>query len=161
MDRLRGLRAFLIITGVVALGLRLLHTAVPVAFPETRQGPIQVDRLEDVRRLAGFTPLVPGYRPASLGTGPTSVQVWLTPSPTFVVEWQKGDQFLSVRQRRGGPKPVHPPLAAAMAGVPGSTWWMEGARSHVILVRGEFWIEIETSLPEGELRRFADTLAPA
>jgi hypothetical protein len=161
MDRVRGLRAFLLITGVVALGLRLLHTAVPVAFPETRQGPIHVERLEEVRRLTGFTPLVPGYRPAALGTGPTSVQVWLSPSPTFVVVWQQGDQYLSVTQRRAGPKPAHPPLAAALAGVPGSTWWTEGSRSHVILARGEFWIAIETSLPDGELRRFADTLAPA
>ncbi|MBK9238836.1 MAG: hypothetical protein IPL75_00950 [Acidobacteria bacterium] len=161
MDRLKGLRTFLLITGVVALGLRLLHTALPVAFPETRQGPIRVERLEDVRRLAGFTPLIPGYRPATLGTGPVSMQVWLSPSPTFEVVWQQGDQYLSVTQRRGGQKPAHPPLAAALGGVPGSTWWMEGSRHHVLLERGEFWVEIETSLPEGELRRFADTLAPA
>ena len=161
MDRVRGLRAFLLIAGIAALGLRVLHTVVPVAFPETRQGPIRVERLEDVRRLAGFTPSIPGYRPATLGTGPVSMQVWLSPSPTFAVIWQQGDQYLSVTQRRGDPKPPHPPLSSPLAGVPGSTWWMEGSRAHVIVSRGEFWIEIVTSLPEGELRRFADTLAPA
>jgi hypothetical protein len=37
---------------------------------------------------------------------------------------------------------------------------MEGSRSHLVLARGEFWIELETSLPPPELRRFADTLTP-
>jgi hypothetical protein len=161
MDRLRGLRAFLVITSVAALGLRLVHTALPMAFPETRQGPIRVERLDDVRRMAGFTPLIPAYRPATLGAGPASMQVWLSPSPAFEVVWQQGDQYLSVTQRRGGPKPAYPPLADALTGVPDSTWWMEGSRCHLILARGDFWIEIETSLPVGELRRFADTLAPA
>jgi len=160
MDRLKGLSSFLIITGVAVLGLRLLHTAVPLAFPETRQGPIRIERLEDVRRVAGFTPLIPAYRPATLGAGPASMQVWRSPSPTFVIVWQQGDQYLSVTQRLGGARPAHPPLASALEGVADSTWWMAGTRCHLILMRGGFWIELETSLPVGELRRFADTLAP-
>jgi hypothetical protein len=37
---------------------------------------------------------------------------------------------------------------------------MSGGRSHLILLRDGFWIELDTSLPERELRRFADTLTP-
>jgi len=86
------------------------------------------------------------------------MRVWLSPRPTFGVVWREGEQYLSVTQRQGGPKPGHPPLSQPLTGVADSTWWMEGSRSHLILARGGFWIELETSLPPMELRRFADTL---
>ena len=97
----------------------------------------------------------------ALGPGRVSVEVWLSPWRTFRIVWQQGDQYLSVTQRRGGPKPAHPPLGKPLTDVEDSTWWMDGSRCHLILERGEFWIEIETSLSVGELRRFADTLTPA
>lgn len=160
MDRLRGLGSFAAITIVVLLGLRLLHFATPAVFPATRLGPIDVASLDDVRRLAGFVPVVPAYRPASLGVRPASITVLLSPRPTFVIVWRERDAFLSVTQRQGGARPALSPLSVPLRDVADSAWWVEGARSHLVLARGGFWIEIETSLPPGELRRFADTLAP-
>ena len=37
-------------------------------------------------------------------------------------------------------------------------WWIAGGRSYLVLKQGDFWIELDTSLPSRELRRFADTL---
>lgn len=158
MDRLNGLGSFALITAGVLLGLRLLHSSIPLVFPETRQGPLAIASVGEVRARVGFAPLMPAYRPSALGDRPSSMSVWLAPRPTFVVVWREGEQFLSVTQRQGGPEPRHPPLSQPLTGVADSTWWMEGARSHLVLARGEFWIELETSLPSTELRRFADTL---
>lgn len=158
MDRLKGLVSFALITAGVLLALRVLHLAVPVAFPETRQGPIAIANLDDVRRLAGFAPMLPAYRPATLGSQPAGMTVVLSPRPVFTIVWRDGGQYLSVTQRRGGAMPAHPPLSQPLRDVSDSTWWEDASRSHLILARGEFWIEIETSLPPGELRRFADTL---
>jgi hypothetical protein len=158
MDRLKGLPAFALIAAVVLIGLRLVHVAVPVVFPQTRQGPIAIASLDDVRGKVGFAPLIPAYRPESLGFEPASISVALGPHPTFVIVWSKDDQYLSITQRRGGPRPIHPPLAPPLAGVPDSTWWTAGSRTHLVLERDGFWIEIETSLTPRDLRRFADTL---
>ena len=158
MDRLNGLGSFALITAGVLLGLRLLHSSLPLVFPETRQGPLAIASLDEVRARVGFAPLMPAYRPATLGDRPSSMRVWLSPRPTLGVVWREGEQYLSVTQRQGGPQPGHPPLSQPLTGVADSTWWMEGSRSHLILARGGFWIELETSLPPMELRRFADTL---
>lgn len=158
MDRLRGLPSFVVIAAVVFGGLRLVHVTVPTVFPETRQGPMPVSDLEDVRRRVGFAPMLPAYRPAALGERPTSAVITFGPWPTFAIVWQTGDQYLAVTQRRGGPMPEHPPLARPFEDVPGSLWWADASRRHLILERGEFWIQIETSLPTRDLRRFADTL---
>jgi len=160
MGRLTGLGSFALITAGVLLGLRLLHVSVPLVFPGTRQGPIAIAHLDEVRRQVGFAPLIPAYRPATLGDRPASMSVLLSPTPTFVIVWREGEQYLSVTQRQGGPRPGHPPLSQPLPGVADSTWWMEGSRCHLILARGEFWIELETSLPPRELKRFADTLTP-
>jgi hypothetical protein len=161
MARLKGFGSFVVITLLVMLGLRLMHVAAPVVFPSTRLGPIDVAKLDDVRALVGFAPMVPAYRPAVLGDRPASISVLLSPRPTFAISWRAGDQFLLVTQRQGGPRPDQSPVSEPFGDVPNSAWWTQGARRHLVLERGEFWIEIETNLSPGELRRFADTLAPS
>jgi hypothetical protein len=141
-------------------GLRLLHVGVPAVFPETRQGPIAVASLDEARRRVGFAPLVPAYRPESLGEGPSATTVTLSPHPSFTIVWRRGDAFLTVTQRRGGPRPVQPPLARPLDGLPESAWWLEGGRAHLVLPRDGFWVEITTTLPPRDLRRLADTLTP-
>lgn len=160
MARLKVLRSFVLITAGVFLALRAVHLAVPMMFPETRQGPITVARLEDVRRQVGFAPLIPAYRPAALGAEPSSMKVWLSPRPAFEIVWRGADDDLIVTQRQGGPEPAHPPIGRPLTDVADSIWWTTGGRSYLILSRGGFWIQLETSLPSRELRRFADTLTP-
>lgn len=158
MDRLKGFFTLVLVTAGVLGALRVVHVSVPLVFPQTQQGPIDVASLDDVRRLAGFAPLLPVYRPASLGDRPSSMTFSFHPRPTFVIVWRAGDQYLSVTQQQGGPMPGHPPLAQPLTGVPDSTWWTDGARSQVIVARGEFWILIDTSLPARDLIRLVDTL---
>ena len=158
MDRLKGLLSFAFIAAGVLLGLRLLHVGVPVIFPDTRQGPIAVATMDEARRRVGFAPIVPAYHPAALGDTPTSISILASPVPTLVIVWRQGDEYLSITQRRGGAKPDHPPLAEPLTDVADSTWWMAGSQNHLILWRVGFWIEMATSLPARDLKRFADTL---
>ena len=160
MDRVKGLFSLLLVTAGVMGALRVVHVSIPMVFPQTRQGPVEVGSLAEVRRLAGFSPLLPAYRPALLGEQAASMTFSYHPQPAFVIVWRAGDQYLAVTQQRGGPKPDHPPLAQPLDAVPDSTWWTDGGQSRVILARGGFWILIETSLPSRELVRFADTLTP-
>lgn len=158
MAGLKGLASFLVITTLVFVALRGLHVAVPIVFPETRQGPIAVTRLEDVSRQVGFAPILPAYRPAILGDHPGDMTIQFSPVPTFRTRWRGEVHDLTVTQRRGGPDPVKPPLARPLEGVPDAMWWSAGGRSCLVLKRDEFWIELDTSLPSRELRRFVDTL---
>lgn len=158
MARLKEIASFLVITAVVFVVLRGLHLVVPIVFPETRQGPITVERLEDVRRQVGFAPLLPAYRPAILGDHPGEMTIELSPVPTFRTVWRGQEHDLMLTHRRGGPDPVTPPLARPLEGVPNAKWWIAGGRSYLVISRDEFWIELDTSLPSRELRRFADTL---
>ena len=157
MDRLKGLGSFVVIAAVTFGGLRGMHVVAPLFVPNARPGPFALERLADVARYAGFAPVVPAYRPASLGERPSSLTVWLSPRPTFVVTW-KGEHSLSLMQRRGGPAPDHPPTSQPLAGVLDSLWWQDGALCHLVLKHGDFWIEMTTDLDERELKRFADTL---
>jgi hypothetical protein len=147
MAGLKRIVSFLVITTAVFVVLRGVHIAVPIVFPETRQGLIVVTRLEDVRRQVGFAPILPAYRPAILGDHPGEMTIELSPVPTFRTVW-----------RGGGPDPVMPPLARPLDGVPNAMWWIAGGRSYLVIRRDQFWIELDTSLPSRELRRFADTL---
>jgi hypothetical protein len=160
MDRLTGLGSFVLIAAGVLGALRLAHLTIPVVFPETRQGPIAVARLDEVRRRAGFAPLVPAYRPEVLGEQPSEMTVTLSPYPTFAIAWRNAGSFLSVTQRRGGPRPAQPPMARQLEDVADSAWWMEDSRANLVLSRDGFWIHIVTSLPARDLRRIADTLTP-
>jgi hypothetical protein len=153
-----GLRSLVVTVAVVFGALRLVHVTLPLVFPETRQGPQAIATLDEVRGQAGFAPVLPAYRPATLGERP-SVTLTYTPWPTVTVVWRQGDQFLSITQRRGGPRPAHPPLARPFEDLAGSLWWADEAGSHLILAHGDFWMQIETSLSTRDLRRFADTLA--
>ena len=155
---MKGLLSLVLITAGVLAGLRLLHVGAPMAFPQTRLGPIPIASLDEVRRRVGFSPMLPAYRPATLGNQPSRMSVTLSPRPTFEIVWEQGAEYLSVTQRQGGPMPDQPPLSQPLADVPDSVWWTAGVRSHLVISRGGFWIEIETSLPTRELRRFADTL---
>lgn len=155
---MKGIASFLLITATVFVVLRGLHLAVPIVFPETRQGPIAVARLEDVRLQVGFAPILPAYRPAILGDHPGEMTIELSPVPTFRTVWRGEEHDLTLTQRRGGPDPGMPPLARPLEGVPNAMWWSAGGRSYLVLRRDEFWIALDTSLPARELRRFADTL---
>ncbi len=159
MDRVKGLGSFAVITVLVLLSLRLVHVATPVMFPSTRIGPIEIASLDDVRRLTGFAPVTPAYRPATLGAKPVRMTVILSPRPTFTISWREGESFLTVIQHQGGARPDTSPLSQPLRDVPDSIWWTEGATNHVVIQRGDFWITLETSLSTGELRRFVDTLS--
>jgi hypothetical protein len=159
MDRLKGLGSFALIAAAILVGLRVLHVGIPLLFPETRPGPFVLASLDEVRRRGGFTPLVPAYRPVALGERPPSLALTLSPRPTLVMRWQ-GERRLSVTQRWGGAMPAHPRGALPLPDVEDSTWWREGAVHHLVLRRGEFWIEVETDLPARDLKRIADTLYP-
>jgi hypothetical protein len=158
MDRVKGLGSFVLIAAAVFGALRLVHVSLPLAFPETRQRPIAIARLDDVRQQAGFAAIVPAYRPATLGERPSGITLTYRPRATLTVEWQQSGEYLSVTQQRGGPRPDAPPLARPFEGVQDSLWWMDAGRATLQMPRGEFWITLTTSLPVGELRRFADTL---
>ncbi len=160
MARLKALSSLVLVTAGVLLGLRGLHLALPMLFPTTRQGPILIGALQDIQRQVGFAPLVPAYRPEVLGNQPERIAVWFSPDPACEVIWRTGEHDLVVRQRRGGPQPSVSPLAVPLEGIAESSWWVASGRSHLVLRHMGFWIEIETSLPARDLRRFADTLTP-
>lgn len=154
-----ALRSLLVITAVVFGVLRVAHVGIPLVFPEARLGPVALASLDDVRRQAGVAPILPAYRPAALGERPLRITLTFSPRRTLTVLWQAGDEMLLVTQRRGGGRPDHPPLARPFEDLADAIWWADGSRSHVILPRRDFWIEIETTLSARDLRRFADTLA--
>lgn len=158
MGRLKGLGSFVVIASAVFVGLRALHVGVPLFVPNARPGPFTLASLDEVPRLAGFAPIVPAYHPASLGDRPAGITVWLSPQPTLAVEW-KAEHTLRLTERLGGAMPDHAPIGRPLADVPDSTWWQDGARCHLVLKRGDLWIELETDLDLRDLRRFADTLS--
>jgi hypothetical protein len=158
MGRLKGLGSFVVVATVVLLGLRALHVVVPLFVPNARPGPFTLASLDEVPRYAGFTPLVPAYHPASLGDRPASITVWLSPQATLAVVWT-GEHTLSLTERRGGEMPDHAPTSLPLTDVPDSIWWQDGSRCHLVLKRGELWIEMTTDLDPRDLRRFADTLS--
>ena len=157
MDRLKGSLAFLVVAAVVLLAMRGVHLATPMLFPGTQQGPIALGSLDDVRPRAGFSPVVPGYHPASLGAGPSSISLLVNPTPTVILVWRRNDTYLSMTEQRGA-KPGTPEGAVALEGVPDSLWWASGSEKHLVVSRLGYWIELVTNLPASDLKRFADTL---
>lgn len=159
MGRLKGFGSAIVITGVVFAALRVVHVLIPTMFPSTRLAPVTVMGLDEVQRLTGFAPVLPAYRPATLGAAATDMRVAFSPRPTFAIRWSSGDHFLDVTEWQGGREPERPPLSQPLRDVPDSFWWTDGAVSHLVVSRDGLWIHLTTSLPESELRRFADTLA--
>jgi hypothetical protein len=158
VDRLKGLSSFTVVAAVVLMGLRLLHLAVPIAFPGTQPGPIAVANLDEAGQRAGYSPIVPGYHPAALGADPTSITILFRPTPTLIMVWRQDEHYLSITERRGGQRPAAPPTAEPLAGVADSLWWASGTERHLIVARVGYWIELTTNLPVSDLKRFADTL---
>ena len=158
MDRLKGLITFTVVAAVVLIGLRIVHLAVPMLFPGTQPGPISAANLDEARQRAGYSPIVPAYHPASLGAEPSSITVLFAPSPTLIIVWRQGNDYLSVTEYRGGHRPASPPTATPLSGVADSIWWTTGNERHLVVARVGFWIELTTNLPVSDLRRFADTL---
>ncbi len=158
MARVSSLGRLVYLTGMVFILLRGLHLATPVMFPQTRQGPIIVARLEDVRAQVGFAPVLPAYRPDTLGDQPGRITIWLSPVPTIQTTWTGPEHDLTVVHRRGGAAPPAPPLARPLDGLPDTAWWTADGRTHLRIRRGDEWLELDTSLPVRELRRFVDTL---
>jgi hypothetical protein len=159
MARVKDLVSFVLILAGMLLALRAVHVVVPMLFADSRSGPVSLTRLEDVQRHAGFAPLVPAYRPEALGERPAQLTVTRAPYPTFSIVW-RGERYLALTQRRGGASPSHPATSVELADVPGSLWWWDGGAHHLVLRRDDFWIVIETDLPQRDLRRIADTLRP-
>lgn len=159
MGRLTGLGTFAVMAGAFFLGLRVLHVAVPLFFPETKPGPFAVASLDDVQGRAGFAPLVPAYRPVALGARPVRMTVSRVPQPRFVIVWQ-GDRSLSLTEQRGGVLAPVPPIARPFENRAGSWWWFEDGRHHLQMRHGDLLIQLETDLPLRDLARMADTLEP-
>jgi hypothetical protein len=159
MGRLKGFGSAIVITGVVVAGLRGVHLLIPTVFPSTRLAPVTVTGFDDVRRLTGFAPVLPAYRPATLGAAPAFMRVAFSPRPTLAIRWSAGEHFLDVTEWQGGREPERPPLSQPLRDVADSFWWTDGPVSHLVVSREGLWIHLVTSLPESELRRFADTLA--
>ena len=155
---MKGLASFALVAAAVLITARIVHLSVPILFPSTRLGPIIVATMDEAREHLGFAPILPTYRPASLGRDPISITVVFSPTPTLIVAWRQGHDYLSITQQRGGPKPVAPADAGPLADVPDSTWWRNGPEHHVIVSRVGFWIEITTNLSTSELQQFAKTL---
>ena len=157
MARLKGVTSFIVIVAVVLGLLRLVHVAAPLVVADTRPGPFPLGSLDEVQRRVGFAPLVPAYRPATLGERPPRLTGARRPRSMVVMTW-RGERYLAIRQWRGGELPEHPPTSRPLSAVADSLWWSESGVHHLILRRDELWVVVETDLPAGDLRRLADTL---
>ena len=157
MARLKGVPSFVLIAAVVLGALCLVHVAAPLILADTRPGPFELGSLDEVERRVGFSPLVPAYRPAALCEEPPRLTGARNPYASLAMRW-RGERYLVISERRGGPAPDHPPTSRPLTAVTDSLWWSERGVHHAILRRGELWVSIETDLPSGDLRRLADTL---
>src|SRR3972149_8703081 len=101
---LGGVGSSLLVAGGLFVVLRVLHVGVPLLFPGTRPGPFAVASLDEAQQRLGFAPLVPAYRPATLGAGRPSLTVTLGPDPTFLAVW-RGGASPPAAPPRGGPRP--------------------------------------------------------
>ena len=144
---------------IVALLLRALHLALPAIYPPVLQGPFSLTEIAQVREYAGFSPLVPFFRPQELGSRPVHVTVFRRPVPRAVIFWQ-GEHFLLLDERRGGEAPRVAAGAPTLPVSGGGVWWREGRTWHAVLRREGTWVAIDTDLDETAVRRIAETLRP-
>lgn len=156
---LAGLLSLVVILGVLGVLLRVVHLGIPLLYPQVLRGPFSLDGLDEVEEYAGFSPLVPFYRPAELGSAPVIVTVFRRPRPRVAILWQ-AERLLVLEQTQGGPPPAAPPQARPLVGEPEATWWREGRTHHVIARSRGLWVEIRTDLPEQDLHRIVATLRP-
>lgn len=156
---LAGLVGLVVILAVLAVLLRLVHVGLPLLYPQVLQGPFSVEGLDDVEEYAGFSPLVPFYRPAALGSAPVVVTVYRRPRPRVTILWQ-AEHLLVVEQTRGGDPPPRPASARPLPGAGEAAWWREGRTHHVVTRSRGLWVEIRTDLPEQDLHRIVATLRP-
>lgn len=159
MARWRGVLSLLVIAGALFLLLRALHLGIPVVYPKVLQGPFSLESVAEVEEYAGFSPLVPFYRPAALGSAPVIVTVYRRPRPRVTILWQ-GERLLVVEQTRGGEPPPRPASARPLPGAAEAAWWREGRTHHVVTRSRGLWVEIRTDLPEQDLHRIVATLRP-
>jgi hypothetical protein len=152
-----SLVSLVVVLAVLALFLRLLHVGLPMFYPRVLQGPFSVDDFGEVERYAGFSPLVPFFRPQQLGPRPVHVTVYRRPHARVVALWQ-GERFLYLEQTRGGRPPQVPPDAQPLAVTGGASWWRHGRTRHVVARREGVWVEIRTDLEERDVRRVVETL---
>jgi len=159
MDRLKGLGSFLIITGVLFLGLRGAHLLVGSFYPASLPGPFLLDSLDDVEQYAGFWPHIPFYRPIYLGAGPAEIVAERRPFPATKIRWQ-GESFLELTEWGGGFKPDVARQAAPLPDSPQTLYWSDSDNLVAVLQLDGRWIRVRTDLDLVELRRIIDTLLP-
>lgn len=164
MERLRGVGTLVVILAVLFLVLRALHLGIPVLYPKVLQGPFSLESVAEAEEYAGFSPLVPFFRPASLGDRPIHVTVTRRPQAKVAVFWQ-GERFLYLEEREGGPPPPIPENAQTWdlrtPGAPEEAHgWRQGRTVHAVARRADHWIELRTDLPEEDARRIVETLRP-
>lgn len=164
MARWRGVLSLLVIAGALFLLLRALHLGIPVVYPKVLQGPFSLESVAEVEEYAGFSPLVPFFRPESLGERPIHVTVTRRPRSRVTIFWQ-GERFLRLEERAGGAPPPVPENARAWelrtAGAPDEAhWWRQGRTVHAVARRGDHWVEIRTDLTDDDARRIVETLRP-
>jgi hypothetical protein len=159
MAGLKGFGSFLVITVVAFLGLRLLHIAAGIFFPEVVPGSSIVEDIGSVARHTGFVPRVPYYRPQKLGLKPASITVTRQPYPRVVIVWQ-AEKYLYLAEQEGGEVNGRVATAPSLPGHPESSWWREGSLHHVVFEQDDLWIEVRTDLSLEDLQRIVETLRP-
>jgi hypothetical protein len=159
MDRLKGAGAFLIVCIALFSALRLLNLSIPIFYPKVLAGPFSLDSIESAAEYTGFSPRLPFYRPAVLGTKPITITVTRRPYPKVAIFWH-GDHFLYLTEQRGGEKPTGPPDSQPLPTHPESSWWREGHTIQAVLKLEDLWIEIRTDLSLQDVQRIIETLQP-
>jgi len=159
MDRLKGVASLAVTAALFLLALRLLHLTVPALYPAVLSGPFSLDDLGQVKEYAGFSPLVPFYRPIALGARPVNITVVRRGRARVTVFWQ-AESFLVLNEVRGGSAPDAPPEARPLEGRPGTLWWQEGNTQHLSFQVGELRIDLRTDLPHRDLERLLLSLRP-
>lgn len=164
MNRLRGIASLLVIAGVLLLALRAIHVGLPLVYPRVLRGPFSLGSLAEVEEYAGFSPLVPFFRPEALGVQPVHITVTRPPRAEVVVFWQ-ADRFLVLEERQGGGPPPVPENARSWnlegpAAAGENHWWRQGRTIYSVARRGELWIELRTDLSDDDARRVVETLRP-
>jgi hypothetical protein len=154
-----SLVTLVVVLGVLAVLLRLLHLGAPVLYPRVLQGPFALGDVGEVEEYAGFSPLVPFFRPQELGPRPVYVTVYRRPRPRVVVLWQ-GEHFLRLEQWRGGDPPPVPAGAQPLAVPGGGRSWRHGRTVYVVARRAGTWVEIRSDLDDVAVRRVVETLRP-